>query len=104
MKIVKHSVIVLSLMVGFVSSHAQDDVSIMDLKETVYYLMKDVQKMKETQGTALSGTKKVSMQNIDIISSLSDEVENLKNELKELRSKEVLGDYKVSAKLQNFVK
>jgi len=101
---IKITKIVLIVCVCFSFSNAQDDVSIMDLKETTYYLMKDVQRMKKEQKAVLDSSKKISMDNIDIIQSLSQEVENLKKQNKALMQKNVLPKYKVSSELSRYIK
>lgn len=89
------------LMVG--SAHAQDDVSIMDLKETVYLLLKDVQGMKSVEEKVLSEAKATSSSNNDTIQALDIKVSGLEQSVNQLREKEILKDYKVSSKLKSYI-
>jgi len=83
---------------------AQDDVSIMDLKETTYYLMKDVTDMKAKQGKVLSEMKTVSISNNNKLASTEVDVSRNTKAIKEMQAKEILKNYKVSSKLQNYLK
>jgi len=83
---------------------AQDDVSIMDLKETVYLLMKDVQNIRvDTQKQTDSATAK-SNASVEEVKVLSNKVSELNKALNEERKREVLKDYRVSKELLDFVR
>ena len=80
--------IVLVLIFSVSACFAQDDVSIMDLKETVYYLMIDVKELVDKKNTS--------------ITSLKIEIEKLKKENQDLHKKNILSNYEVSNKLMKY--
>ena len=83
---------------------AQDDVGIMDLKETVYYLLQDVNDMKAGQQVSLKETKHISMKNVGIIEEVRNEVNALKTQNKILTDREILADFVVPEELNNYIK
>ncbi|MDD3834751.1 MAG: hypothetical protein PHS42_04675 [Sulfurimonas sp.] len=86
----------------FSQASAQDDVSIMDLKETVYLLMKKVEMLNERQTEVFEDVTKTSRNSEILSEAMAAEIEKLKKENKELRNRQVLPEYKVSPELQNY--
>jgi hypothetical protein len=85
------------------SLSAQDDVSIMDLKETVYLLMKDVQGLKGQQQKVLGDTKSISTMNIRRIDAMLERINALEKQMRAYKEKQILPDYKVSKTLLNYI-
>lgn len=85
-------------------ANAQDDVSIMDLKETVYLLMKDVQGMKARQESFVKNGKEMVSKNGVAIKSVQNDVSEIEKQIKKDRNRDVLEGYTVSSELKNFVK
>jgi capsule polysaccharide export protein KpsE/RkpR len=81
---------------------AQDDVSIMDLKETVYLLMKDVQAMKASQKTFTKNSQSIVNKNDSDIEMLKKDIASLQKQIKDERNTDVLSGYKVSSELKKF--
>lgn len=95
-------VVTLITVFGVSNASAQDDVSIMDLKETVYFLMKDVQRMKKQEEQFLEDTKRISTQNISKIEVMQNKIKELEKENEALRNKEIILEYKVSKELEKY--
>ncbi len=95
-------VVTLITVFGVSNASAQDDVSIMDLKETVYFLMKDVQRMKKQEEQFLEDTKRISTQNISKIEVMQNKIKELEKENEALRNKEIIPEYKVSKELEKY--
>jgi cell division protein FtsX len=82
---------------------AQDDVSIMDLKEGVYDQILDIEKMKNQQKVFLDKIKKESEVNKISIQNNKEEIEKLKKELHAEMQTDVLNDYGVSNDLKKLI-
>lgn len=83
---------------------AQDDVSIMDLKETVYLLMKDVQGMKADQKSFMKEGKEVISNNGAAIKAIQSDVVEIQRQIKKDRNRDILEGYTVSNELKKFAK
>lgn len=82
------------ILVGLCTNvNANDDVSIMDLKELTYYLMIDIETIDANVTTKIK-------QQLDYYNELNTTVKSNKLFLKELS---FLNDYKVSTKLMNYL-
>lgn len=102
----KRIITTMCLSVGLLttSASAQDDVSIMDLKETVYLLLKDVKNVKKHNTEVLTKMINVSDSDKILIEAMADEIQRLKKENIEIRNTQVLPDYKVDSKLKTYIK
>ncbi|WP_294961541.1 hypothetical protein [Sulfurimonas sp.] len=92
----------LVLVLGACNLSAQDDVSIMDLKETTYFLLQDVNNMKQKEEKVLGEIKTISSRNISKIEAMQIKIDQQEKELDILRNKEIIPEYQVSKKLENY--
>jgi len=91
-----------ALIVASTTATAQDDVSIMDLKETVYLLMKDVQGMKARQKSFTKKGEEIVGSNSTTIKAIQSDIADTKKQMKEDRNRDLLEGYTVSSELKNF--
>lgn len=96
--------VIVVLILGFGTVQAQDDVSIMDLKEVTYILLKKVEKLEKDGQKVLSEAKETSTKNISAIEIQNEKINSLSNNLAEINGREVLQEYRVSPELTDYLK